>query len=80
MSLNKLLQHHKNKMELQWDLKNIRPHTFDSEKEEDVEAFLLNTTKYFQVYENDNNLKERLEIYQLQGKFSLWWEEAKKNA
>jgi len=31
--------------------------------------------RYFKIYEYDNNLKARLEIYQLQGKATLWWEE-----
>ena len=64
-------------MELQGELWKIKPSTFDGEKEEDVEAWLLNMTKYFQVYEYDSNLKAKLSIYQLQGRASLWWEEAK---
>lgn len=42
-----------------------------------MEDWLLNMTKYFHVYDYERNLKERLSIYQLQGKVSLWWEEAK---
>ena len=33
--------------------------------------------KYFQIYEYTNKLKDRLEIYQLRGKTTLWWEENK---
>eukprot|EP00253_Pinus_taeda_P027708 PITA_27708 len=33
--------------------------------------------KYFQVYEYDQHLKARLDIFQLQVKATLWWEEVK---
>lgn len=33
--------------------------------------------KYFQLYEYDHNLKVQLEILQLQGKATPWWEEVK---
>jgi len=33
--------------------------------------------KYFQLYEYDHNLKARLDIFKLQGKATLWWEEVK---
>ena len=52
------------------------PH-FDKEQEEAAEAWLINMNKYFQLYEYDHNLKERLAIFQLQGKVTLWWEEVK---
>lgn len=55
-------------MELQRESIKIKPLIIDSEKEEDVEAWLLNMTKYFQVYEYESNLKARLAIYKLQGK------------
>lgn len=42
-----------------------------------AEAWLINMNKYFQIYEYDENFRERLEIYQLQGKNTLWWEEIK---
>lgn len=32
-------------------------------------------SKCFHIYEYDDNLKERLDTYQLQGKAILWWEE-----
>lgn len=65
------------KNELQGEFHKIKPPTFDREKEEDVESWLLNMTKYFQVYQYEINLKVRLAIYQLQGKATLCWEEAK---
>ena len=54
----------------------MKPPTFGGEKE-DVEARLLKMVKYFQVYEQKSILKTRLEIYQLHGKATLWWEEIK---
>ena len=48
---------------------------YDGEVEEAIEAWLINMNRYFKIYEYDNNLKARLEIYQLQGKATLWWEE-----
>lgn len=33
--------------------------------EEAPKAWLININKYFHIYEYDNNLKARLEIYQL---------------
>ena len=44
-------------MEMQGEFKKLKPPTFDSEKQEHAETWILNMTKYFQVYENDNNLK-----------------------
>lgn len=45
--------------------------------EEAVEAWLININKYFQIYEYDNNLKERLAIYQFQGMVTMWLKEVK---
>lgn len=63
-------------MELQEEFRKIQPLTFDGEKEEDGEAWIL-MTKYFHVYEYERNLKARLVIYELQGKVTLWWEKFK---
>lgn len=30
--------------------------------------------KYFQIYEYNNNLKDLVKIFQLQGNVKLWWE------
>ena len=65
------------KKELQGEFLKIKPPSYDGEKEEDAEAWLLNMIKYFQVYEYESNLKARLAVYQLQGKATLWWEETK---
>eukprot|EP00253_Pinus_taeda_P019416 PITA_19416 len=65
------------KMELQGELRKIKPPHFDGEQEEAADAWLINMNKYFQLYEYDHNLKARLAIFQLQGKATLWWEEIK---
>ena len=65
------------KKELQGEFRKIKPPSYDGEKEEDAEAWLLNMIKYFQVYEYESNLKVILVVYQLQGKATLWWEETK---
>lgn len=67
----------KHKFELKWEFKKIKPPTFDGEMEEAVEAWLINISKYFQIYKYDDNLKEILAIYQLHGKVTLWLEEVK---
>eukprot|EP00253_Pinus_taeda_P025293 PITA_25293 len=65
------------KVELQGEFRKIKPPHFDGEQEEAVEAWIINMNKYFQLYEYDNNLKAQLDIFQLQGKATLWWEEAR---
>ena len=70
-------QQSRKEKELQGEFWKIRPPTYDGEKEEDVEALLLNMVKYFQFYEYGSNLKAILAIYKLQGKEILCWEETK---
>ena len=43
-------QHSRKKKELQVEFWKIKPPSYDGEKEEDAEAWLLNMIKYFQVY------------------------------
>jgi hypothetical protein len=54
--------------ELLGEFKKIRPPNFDGESEEGAEAWLLNMSKYFQIYNYPRNLKARLVVYQLNGK------------
>jgi len=61
------------KSKLQVEFKKCKTLIYDVEVEEATEAYLINMNKYFQIYEYDDNLKEMLEIYQLQGKSTLWW-------
>lgn len=55
-------QKRKKKVELQREFKKIKPPTFDGEKKEDAETWILNMNKYFQVYEYESNYKARLAI------------------
>lgn len=65
------------KIELQGEFRKIKPCVFDGEQEEVVEAWIINMNNYFQWYEHDHNLKDHLDVYQQQGKATLWWEEVK---
>ena len=49
----------KQKKELQGEFWKIKPPSYDGEKEEDAEAWLLNMIKYFQVYEYESIMKAR---------------------
>lgn len=62
---------------MQGEFKKIKPPAFDGEQEEVIEACLINMNKCIYIYEYDHKLKAQLEIYQLQGKSTLWWEEVK---
>ena len=64
-------------MELEGEFWKTNPPTFDGVEEEVAEAWLINMNKYFQVYEYNSNIKDRLAIYQLREKATLWWEEVK---
>lgn len=64
-------------MELQGDFRKIKPPSFDGEREEDAEEWLLNMIKYFKVYDYESNMKAHLDIYQFRGKSTLWLEEVK---
>lgn len=61
----------KPKLKLQGGFRKIKCPTFDGEVEEVVEPWIMNMNKYFQVYEYDNNLKAKLNIYQHYGKATL---------
>jgi len=63
------------KLELQGEFKKINPQIFNDESKEATKEWLVNINKYFEIYEYNDNLKDCLEIYQLQGKANLWLEE-----
>ena len=54
---------YKHKREFQGEFQKIKPPSYDGEKEEDAEAWLLNMIKYFQVFKYESNLKTRLVVY-----------------
>lgn len=70
-----LNQGKKIEIKLQGDFKNIRSPTYDGECEELEGAWLLYINQYFQAYDYPRNLKAKLATYQLQSKYSLWWED-----
>jgi hypothetical protein len=41
------------------------------------QAWLLNMSKYFEIYNYPGKLKAILVVYQLNGKYSIWWKETK---
>lgn len=45
------------KIELQGEVKKIKPPSSDGEEKETFEAWLINMNKYFAIYEYDGNLK-----------------------
>jgi hypothetical protein len=65
------------KDELKGEMNKIKPPTFDGEhkKEEDVETWLLGMRKYFQLHNYSTHEEERIAMYQLKGKASMWWDQ-----
>jgi hypothetical protein len=63
--------------ELKGEMNKIKPPTFDGEhqKEEDVETWLLGMRKYFQLQNYSSHAEGRIEMYQLKGKASMWWDQ-----
>jgi hypothetical protein len=57
-------------------MNNIKPPNFDGEnkKDEDVETRLLGMRKYFQLHNYYSHVEGRIDIYQLKGKESMWWD------
>ena len=64
---------------LEGEFKKIKTTTFDFESRtrEEVEAWLLDIKKYFQIYNYSSNMKVRMTIYNLKGKASIWWQALK---
>ena len=58
-------------------MRRIKPPTFDGEVKqgEDVETWLLGLGKLFQLHQQTPNMQERVAIYHLQGKASIWWDQ-----
>jgi len=64
---------------LEGEFNKIKPDTFDGESRigEEVEAWLLDIKKYFQIYNYSNNIKVIMSIYNLKGKANIWWQALK---
>jgi hypothetical protein len=58
---------------LEGEFKKIKLSAFDRESKmgEEVEAWVLDIKKYFQIYNYSNNMKVRMAIYNLKGKASI---------
>jgi hypothetical protein len=63
--------------ELRGEMNKIKPPTFDDEqnKDEDAETWLLGMRKYFQLHNYSFHTEDRISIYQLKGKASMWWDQ-----
>jgi hypothetical protein len=63
--------------ELQGEMNKIKPPTFDGEhkKYEDAKTWLLAIRKYFQLHTYSSHAEGRIDIYQLKGKASMWWDQ-----
>jgi hypothetical protein len=66
-------------VDLQEDLRNIKPPTFDGnhKKDEDAKAWLLGMRKYFQLHNCSSNVEAKIATYHIQGKASMWWDHPK---
>jgi hypothetical protein len=64
---------------LQGELRKIKPPTFNGEhrKGEEVEAWLLEMKKYFQLHDYPSRVEARIATYHLQGKETMWWDQLK---
>jgi hypothetical protein len=62
--------------ELKGEMNNIKPPTFDGEhkKDEDVETWFLGMRKYFELHNYSSHVEGIIDIYQLKGKASMWWD------
>ena len=50
--------------------------TFDGESKtsQEAEAWILGMKKYFQIHDYSRNERDRINIYNLNGRASIWWE------
>jgi hypothetical protein len=63
--------------ELQDEMNNIKPPTFDGDekRDRDADTWLLGMRKYFQLHNYSAQVEGRITIYQLKGKASMWWDQ-----
>jgi hypothetical protein len=64
---------------LQGEIKKIKPPTFNGEhrKGEEVDAWLLEMNKYFQLHDYPSQVEVIIDTYHLQGKESMCWDQLK---
>ena len=53
----------------------MKPPTFDGEVKsgQEAEAWILGMKKYFQVQDYSGNMKERVAIFNMNGREYIWW-------
>ena len=63
--------------ELVGELRRIKPPTFDGEVKqgEDAESWLLGLRNFFQLHQYTPNMEARVDMYHLQGKEYIWWDQ-----
>ena len=61
------------------EFKKAKPPTFDGEVNtgQEAKAWLFGIKNYFQVQDYSRNMKERVTIFNLNGRESIWWEHFK---
>jgi hypothetical protein len=61
------------------EFKKSKPPSFNGviKKGEEVEPWLLGLKMYFRVHDYFENLKDRITIFNLNGKYSIWWVDLK---
>ena len=76
--MSKRKRHYKNNSH--GDFKKAKPPTFDGEvkSSQEDEAWLLRMRKYFQVRDYLLNMKTRMDIFNLNGRASIWWDHLRK--
>ena len=64
---------------LEGEFKKIKPTNLDGESRtgEEVEAWLLDIKKYFQIYNYSRDMKVRMAVHNLKGKEIIWWKDLK---
>jgi hypothetical protein len=64
---------------VQSELREIKPPIFSGEhmKGEEVEAWLLEMKKYFQLHDYPSKVETRIATYHLRGKETMWWDQLK---
>ena len=58
------------------EFKKAKPSTFNGEikTSQEAKAWLLGIKKYFQFQDYSRNMRERVSIFNLNGRASIWWE------
>ena len=73
----KIKRHHRDHSKDEF--KKAKPPMFNGEVKtrQEAEAWFLGIKKYFQVHDYSGNMKERVAIFNLNGRASIWWEHFK---